>query len=165
MTECNRCGIQDLEWRESKAGCWVLWNGEKPHFLSCRANEQEVASSGDVTNGWNDSPEALPSTRTPRQQENDALAEEMTDDRVEAVHEGLRVLAGMCDGAVTLDGTGFNKIDTNIGHQLAERERISERQAAMGVGILLKYEKQLPAELYAAIKGGCDGKRSEESTT
>lgn len=143
MAQCKRCDLDDLEWRESLKGKWVLWEGSKPHFLSCPGSKREALLTDE------DQVEAPPPPqRTPRQQEIDALADVMDDERVDAVHEGLIMLAEM------LDGVGFSKPDVDIGHRLARQDRISERQAAMGVGILAKYRMQLPVGLYAVIKGG-----------
>jgi SWI/SNF-related matrix-associated actin-dependent regulator of chromatin subfamily A-like protein 1 len=73
-------------------------------------------------------------------------------EQVEAIHEGLRCLASMCDGARSIDGTGFNKIDTNIGKSLAKAYSLSAKQAALGKRLLIKYKKQLPESLYEKIK-------------
>lgn len=59
------------------------------------------------------------------------------------VHASLRYLAARCDGAVTQDRQGFNGLDTNIGKSLAKCERLSDRQAALGKRILVKYTRQL----------------------
>ena len=83
----------------------------------------------------------------------DADAQKMTPERIAAIHQGLRVLAGMCDGAQELDGAGFSKIDVMIGHSLAEAVRLTSRQAALGAKLVNKYRRQLPAELVATAKG------------
>jgi SNF2 family DNA or RNA helicase len=90
-------------------------------------------------------------SRTSRQKiEQEALS--IGADQIEAIHEGLRVLSSMCDGARSLDGSGFNKIDAHIGKSLAAAFSLSARQACLGKKILLKYVRQLPEELYAKIK-------------
>lgn len=78
-------------------------------------------------------------------------AEQLTTQELELVHLGLRMLAGMCDGAVVLDGRGFNRLDTMVGHSLARQERLTPRQAALGRRLVLKYHRQLP-ELAAQLK-------------
>lgn len=78
----------------------------------------------------------------------------ITEEQIEAVHTGLQILAGMCDGACQLDGMGFNKIDTAIGHSLAGAIRLSPKQAVLGKRIIKKYHRQLPEELMSAIRGG-----------
>jgi hypothetical protein len=62
-------------------------------------------------------------------------------------------LAGLCDGAQAIDGMGFNKLDTNVGKSLAMSARLTAKQAALGRKIVLKYHRQLPADLVAVIKG------------
>jgi hypothetical protein len=49
----------------------------------------------------------------------------------------------MCNGAVTLDGAGFSKIDVRIGHELAGRPSLSPRQAALGWKLARKYRRQV----------------------
>ena len=72
---------------------------------------------------------------------------------VAAVHGALRALAGVCDGAYSIDGAGFNKIDTNVGKSLAARNQLTPKQAVLGRTIVKKYHRQLPADLMAVIKG------------
>lgn len=74
--------------------------------------------------------------------------------QVRAIHEAVRLLAGMCDGAYTLDGAGFNKLDTGFGHDLANQAGLSQRQAQAARRMVLKYVRQIPAPLYAIVKGG-----------
>jgi len=79
-------------------------------------------------------------------------AESLPLDVTLAVHEGLRVLAAVCDGAVMRDGSGFSGIDVRIGHSLAGQATLSPRQAALGRRLLNKYRRtQLPQELVARI--------------
>ena len=81
-----------------------------------------------------------------------AEAETMTQEQIKAVHQGLRMLAGMCDGARELDEMGFNKVDARIGHALAEQSYLSARQAALGRKLVNKYRRQLPADLVEQTK-------------
>ena len=67
---------------------------------------------------------------------------------IEKAHEGLRVLAGLCDGAQKLDGAGFNRLDVAIGHELASRPRLSLRQGELSLRIVRKYKTQL-------LRAGC----------
>ena len=71
----------------------------------------------------------------------------ITDAQIEAVHQGLLNLAGMCDGASKRDSCGFNKVDASIGHSLARQGRLTPTQAALGRRILRKYGRQLGEEL------------------
>ncbi len=81
-------------------------------------------------------------------------AKTITQAQVEAIHEALKHLAGLDqDRAQALNDMGFSKIDTNIGHSLAEAPRLTPKQAALGKRIALKYSRQLSEDLTAAIKG------------
>ena len=87
-------------------------------------------------------PDAPATADTPRSRVA-KLAEGMTPELIERVHRALRMLAGMCDGAVSLDGRGYNKIDARLGHELAARATLTPRQAAFGRIIAHKYHGQL----------------------
>lgn len=76
-------------------------------------------------------------------------AESMTEERNLAIHEGLRILAGMCDGAREEDGHGFNKLDTRIGKELASLPALTARQAVLGAKVLRKYVRQIPEQIYS----------------
>ena len=80
-------------------------------------------------------------------------ADQLTGQQVQAVHDALRIIAGLCDGAQALDGYGFNKLDTDFGHDLAMRVSLSQKQAAYGRKLVIKYQRQIPAELLAIVKG------------
>lgn len=73
----------------------------------------------------------------------DEIAKKLTTETIEQIHQALRLLAGMCDGASSLDGSGFSKIDVRIGHELAGRPRLSPRQAALGWKLARKYRRQV----------------------
>lgn len=74
-----------------------------------------------------------------------------TDEQEQAVLEGLRTLASMCDGAQELDGYGFNKRDTNFGKSLARQNTLSEKQFKAGQRMLRLYHRQLSKQvLFAA---------------
>jgi hypothetical protein len=75
----------------------------------------------------------------------------ITPEEIEAIHKGLRVLASVCDGAVQLDGAGFNGQDTQFGHELAARGTLTPLQAAHAKLMLRKYHGQLGDDLYGAI--------------
>ena len=76
----------------------------------------------------------------------------ISPEAVVAVHAALRALAGICDGAASLDDMGFNRMDTHVGKSLATSPRLTAKQAALGRKIVLKYHRQLPADLLAIIK-------------
>jgi len=77
----------------------------------------------------------------------------MPEAQMKAIHTGLRMLARVCDGAVELDGQGFNKLDTAVGHRLATLNYLSPRQALLGQKLVNRYRGQLPADLVAVAKG------------
>jgi hypothetical protein len=62
----------------------------------------------------------------------------------------MQMLAGVCDGAASLDGRGFNKMDAGIGHRLAELSGLTPRQAVLGQRLVRKYRRQLPDFLLEA---------------
>jgi superfamily II DNA/RNA helicase len=55
----------------------------------------------------------------------------------------MKYLAGVCDGAQVIDGHGFNKLDTNFGHALAECKSLSPKQAIAARKFAVKYRRQL----------------------
>ena len=55
----------------------------------------------------------------------------------------LQALAGRCDGAVNLDGVGYNGTDTNFGRQLAMRDSLTDDQVRAARKMLVKYMGQL----------------------
>jgi SWI/SNF-related matrix-associated actin-dependent regulator 1 of chromatin subfamily A len=77
----------------------------------------------------------------------------ISQEKVQAAHQAMKILAGMCDGARSLDDHGFNKLDTHLGKSLALAPYLSQKQAAIAVRFATKYRRQLPSELVAAING------------
>ena len=97
------------------------------------------------------SPEAstipiVPHTPTPKR-----AAGVLPPSQIEAIHQALRQLAGVCDGASMEDGQGYNKVDARVGQSLASEQSLTPKQAALGQKILLKYHRQLGETLVAAI--------------
>ena len=78
-------------------------------------------------------------------------AKRLTPELSATITQGLQMLAGMCDGARQLDGSGFNKIDSMIGHELAAKQTLSPKQVAFAALLCRKYKRQLPEEVTAAI--------------
>lgn len=72
---------------------------------------------------------------------------DMAPEQVEAIHEGLRMLAGRCDGALAVDGAGFSKLDARFGRDLAQASRLSAKQAFHGQRLVRKYRRQLPVDV------------------
>jgi len=83
----------------------------------------------------------------------DEEEEKITEDQIRAAHEGLKRLAGNCDGARALDGHGFNQRDTGYGKKLAYLPTLSRRQALHAIKMVNRYRRQLPLELVARAKG------------
>jgi len=81
------------------------------------------------------------------------ISEKLTNNDILKIHESLKLLAQICDGAIELDGNGFNKIDAGIGHALAINETLTKKQAALGYSIVKKYYKnQIPANLHIKLE-------------
>lgn len=80
-------------------------------------------------------------------------SEKLTDTQIAAIHDGLRRLAGVCDGAHELDGCGFNKFDSRYGKSLAATPELTRRQALTGKNMCIKYRRQLGDDAIATIKG------------
>lgn len=76
-----------------------------------------------------------------------------TKEQEQAVLTGLRMLAGVCDGAQDLDNCGFNKFDSRFGKDLAARAYLSEKQFKCGFRMVQFYRRQLPADLIKIAKG------------
>jgi hypothetical protein len=75
----------------------------------------------------------------------------MSDQQAAAVHQGLQLLASVCDGAVSDDRAGFNRNDLEYGHKLAQSPSLSRSQAGYGKLMLEKYRGQLGDDLYQSI--------------
>lgn len=75
---------------------------------------------------------------------------EASPEKRAAAHEAMRILAGMCDGAVTEDGRGFNKLDTNVGHKLAALGQLTDGQVWLATTLARKYQRQLPDHILVA---------------
>lgn len=76
---------------------------------------------------------------------------EVTDTERAAALHGLKTLAGMCDGAHTRDGAGFNKIDTHIGQALAIKSALTDGQVYLAKRLLPKYHRQVGWELLGTL--------------
>ena len=82
-----------------------------------------------------------------------ATTPELSHEQIAAIHEGLRILAGVCDGAVERDGCGFNANDAAFGHSLAASPSLSQKQAMAARRMIILYQRQLPEGLVATVKG------------
>jgi hypothetical protein len=71
-------------------------------------------------------------------------AENLTEEQIADIHKKLQYLAALDhDYAASKNNMGFNKIDSAIGHSLAERSHLTPKQAALGMKLVQKYRKQL----------------------
>lgn len=80
------------------------------------------------------------------------LREKVDTDKVELIHNGLYLLSTVCDGALSEDGQGFNKFDSNFGKSLASQNPLwwSEKQVKAAAKLIIKYRGQLPDEVIEA---------------
>jgi len=70
----------------------------------------------------------------------------MQQDKIDPkIYAATVYLAAVCDGAVSEDGTGFNKYDAVIGHSLSTKpfNTWSGRQVSLMYRVLRKYKNQL----------------------
>lgn len=74
---------------------------------------------------------------------------ELSPQRRAAIHQCLQLLAAKDpDRAREVNGIGFNQLDGPRGHELAGLQNLSQEQAAVGLALMAKYRRQLPAELF-----------------
>ena len=72
------------------------------------------------------------------------IAAHLTEADAALFHEGLRSLAGAdWDKARELNGVGFSKLDSAIGHHLAELGNLTPKQAALAALLCQRYKRQL----------------------
>jgi hypothetical protein len=76
----------------------------------------------------------------------------LSDDVVSMIHDAMRHLAAMCDGARDLDGCGFNKLDAAFGHDIAARASLTQRQARAAAKLVVKYGRQLDSRVVEAAR-------------
>lgn len=86
----------------------------------------------------------------------------MSPSTIAAVHECLRILSGVCDGALALDDAGFNGCDSRIGKSLANQSRLSPLQAVLGQKLVRKYRRQLGGRLIESALHGSKVKDEDE---
>lgn len=71
-------------------------------------------------------------------------------DTTVAIHNAIKFLASRCDGAFSEDSAGFNKLDTQFGHDLANRYKLTPKQALAAQKLVRKYRRQLPEPMLTA---------------
>jgi SNF2 family DNA or RNA helicase len=72
-----------------------------------------------------------------------AKVSEYTTAQINEFLSKLRYLASVCDGALEIDGSGFNKFDSRFGKMLAAQSTLSPKQAAVAEKLCIKYRQQL----------------------
>jgi len=77
----------------------------------------------------------------------------LTPENINIIHHCLRIINSLCDGAHSLDGHGFSKIDVEIGRSLANAEHLTQRMAYIGLKICSKHKRQLPEQMQEALEG------------
>jgi len=86
----------------------------------------------------------------------------LSEESKAAILEALRILSGYdTDRASYRNDMGFSKVDTYIGHELASRSHLTDRQALLGLKLVKKYRRQLegllskaPEEVKRYVYGG-----------
>lgn len=76
----------------------------------------------------------------------------VSEQKKAAIHACLRHLAGMCDGAKSLDDMGFNGADARFGRALAVRDQLTNRMAAAAEKMLQKYKNTQLGSLWEAVE-------------
>ena len=70
-------------------------------------------------------------------------AGEFTSGQIQDFIKKLKYLVSVCDGALELDGSGFNKFDARFGRSLAAQSTLTQKQAAAAAKLCNKYRGQL----------------------
>jgi SWI/SNF-related matrix-associated actin-dependent regulator 1 of chromatin subfamily A len=124
---------------------------EKPEFL----NEPIVPAAVDKTES---APSAASTVLTPRQRLQQE-GESMTDEQRRLTRSVIRFIAGLCDRARNLDDVGFNKLDSAIGHRLAQTpdELWTPGMHALAKVVCRKYRRQIVEGLGSAVYEGLYG--------
>ena len=74
-------------------------------------------------------------------------------EQINYIVKGLKIIAGMdSDRASVKNDVGFSKVDTYIGNSFAQLDNLTNKQAALGRKLLLKYWRQLPKQIINNIK-------------
>ena len=89
-------------------------------------------------------PEAAPATAEAPPSRVERIAAWLTEADAVLFHRGVRALAAAdWDRAAVLNDAGFSKVDTGIGHRLAELDRLTPKQAALAALLCQRYKRQL----------------------
>lgn len=105
--------------------------------------KQEVIDKA-LDNDFNPIPDIMPvETRKITRKEIKEQAINISPEEIKEIHYKLQYLAMLCDGAVIIDGQGFNKFDTSLGKSLAGLDTLTPKQAVLGRKMIKKYHGQL----------------------
>lgn len=78
----------------------------------------------------------------------------LTEEQSAMLQMAVKMVANQCDYANALDGSGFNKMDADFGHSLADQEfNFTPKQAKAAYRIMRKYKRQIPQDIYSKIYG------------
>lgn len=95
-----------------------------------------------------------PATVSTSRQKIAEMATHLTQQDIRVIQLALQCIAGMDgDFARIKNDVGFNRLDADIGHDLAKRSSLSPKQAALALKIARKYVRQMPSELVEKLKG------------
>ena len=75
---------------------------------------------------------------------------QLSEANILAIHQALRILRDRCDGAMSKDGSGFNRFHADFGRKLADAERLTLRMAEHGQRLVKFYRRQLNPDLLIA---------------
>jgi SWI/SNF-related matrix-associated actin-dependent regulator 1 of chromatin subfamily A len=107
----------------------------------------DAALDDDIDFSWTEDEGEQPIAIDIKPSEIQKAAKKIRPEQPPFILECLRIISGSCDGAMELDGRGFNKFDTRIGKQLAARTNLTREQAVLGLKLVRKYKRQLPEEV------------------
>ena len=99
-------------------------------------------------------PDSTQKTTVKIKQPTNVSIPKFTTKKTVALQDALKLLAGEdVDGAMELNGVGFNKIDSAFGRSLARQHTLTDVQLAAAYKMIKKYHRQLPQELFEEIYG------------
>jgi hypothetical protein len=76
---------------------------------------------------------------------------EYTEEQREAAHQGIQMLASVCDGAVTRDCRGFGGGWVDAGHWLASQPSFDNRMTAIAVRAITHHQRQIPDNILEVL--------------
>lgn len=80
-------------------------------------------------------------------------AEKLSGQDVVLIYRAVRQLAGLCDGAFARDGSGFNAYDAKLGHTLAAKDSLSQKESALALRLCRKYNTSQLGGLLDSLYG------------